>query len=1010
MGYARQGQARQLTEPCLGREWWYLLEKQRKTECDDCAWGLRVDTEKNWNEFVCIVQKRDTKKMYAMKYMNKQKCIERDEVRNVFRELQIMQGLEHPFLVNLWYSFQDEEDMFMVVDLLLGGDLRYHLQQNVHFKEDTVKLYICELALALYYLQCCHIIHRDIKPDNILLDEHGHVHITDFNIATVLKDSETATSMAGTKPYMAPEIFHSFLEGGPGYSYPVDWWSLGITAYELLRGWFQNPESKRVSVNTETDLEEDYDHRNATKTQSKDFVGKKPLADGASNPSLHENTTLGILPNQAQDGTSSSSNDSVSQAADDDDESSHFICSSPIPQNEMFPKIFRFSETLSCAKFDSRISLYSVGMLRLEHLDSELDDEKQGELNDLKRQLHGKLLQRGQSDEFDANCNTLEALEGHEKRSFEFRLRMGVQEKVTWWEYIVDTIQSHLWFLEQEASCRVHVVSQILEPLVNNGDLTSRELDRIVSTIQCNYQEEINKCSAECTKLSKVLVSDIVKKNDIKMKKLIKAQEKIKMNVQINMKDVVDPKEFIQEYHNLLEKQRETFQDMEDDEDLKIIEAVTDIWKRLRSASSEKMGNTFKKLFLINLQNSAKVPLNKCEALRDKARHELSTLLQSEETIGKAYVKIFKDHLVQQKKLWIEDQTLSAACLSHFCSQQEKLLQDILARQSILSSSHAKHIQLTHSLFYRALNRMLIARQFSLQALKEMKLSRLKSMWYGLQLDLQKKLLTGQKKQPQTETSLSEVERRIEQEGELIRLEFQQEFISELGAAAELLQEHIAHMVGRALIHDSRQQTESPGLRGNESIKDLKDAATQSVYVTMDSVNKLVQSYFSRMENLTHVWERDKVKRLQAIDDVNKNKLISQQLLRESLQKDLAVWSKMPKSVELYQRVEMQKKKMLSQYKANHEAGFESLRQKKSFFDLMEKRLDEELQGVEDTFVTQLAASVRVALPRSNSPIKGDSGEKELQKKNSFRMPYTQSRSNPGSAGPVQGQSPSPDR
>ncbi|XP_039607407.1 serine/threonine-protein kinase 32B-like isoform X2 [Polypterus senegalus] len=186
---------------------------------------------------VCIVQKRDTKKMYAMKYMNKQKCIERDEVRNVFRELQIMQGLEHPFLVNLWYSFQDEEDMFMVVDLLLGGDLRYHLQQNVHFKEDTVKLYICELALALYYLQCCHIIHRDIKPDNILLDEHGHVHITDFNIATVLKDSETATSMAGTKPYMAPEIFHSFLEGGPGYSYPVDWWSLGITAYELLRGW-----------------------------------------------------------------------------------------------------------------------------------------------------------------------------------------------------------------------------------------------------------------------------------------------------------------------------------------------------------------------------------------------------------------------------------------------------------------------------------------------------------------------------------------------------------------------------------------------------------------------------------------------------------------------------------------------------------------------------------------------------------------------------------------------------
>ncbi|KAF7461934.1 serine/threonine-protein kinase 32C [Marmota monax] len=297
---------------------------------------------------VCIVQKRDTEKMYAMKYMNKQQCIERDEVRNVFRELEILQEIEHVFLVNLWYSFQDEEDMFMVVDLLLGGDLRYHLQQNVQFSEDTVKLYVCEMALALDYLRSQHIIHRDVKPDNILLDEQGHAHLTDFNIATIIKDGERATALAGTKPYMGkprqlspksspapgpsphshpvglqdwacalalksqhddgadltdvpvaavehedqmapvtpgwadsaslgrgrrelavpggkgkgqgplgraflftpghslflrpvrcptPEIFHSFVNGGTGYSFEVDWWSVGVMAYELLRGW-----------------------------------------------------------------------------------------------------------------------------------------------------------------------------------------------------------------------------------------------------------------------------------------------------------------------------------------------------------------------------------------------------------------------------------------------------------------------------------------------------------------------------------------------------------------------------------------------------------------------------------------------------------------------------------------------------------------------------------------------------------------------------------------------------
>uniref|UniRef100_A0A8B9KFY6 Protein kinase domain-containing protein n=1 Tax=Astyanax mexicanus TaxID=7994 RepID=A0A8B9KFY6_ASTMX len=158
--------------------------------------------------------------MYAMKYMNKLKCVERNEVRNVFKELQIMQNLEHPFLVNFWYSFQDEEDMFMVVDLLLGGDLRYHLQQNVHFSESTVKLYICELALALQYLRNKRIIHRDIKPDNILLDEH------------------------------APELFQTFEGTHPGYSFSVDWWSLGITAYELLRGQVRVTAWKRAKMYT----------------------------------------------------------------------------------------------------------------------------------------------------------------------------------------------------------------------------------------------------------------------------------------------------------------------------------------------------------------------------------------------------------------------------------------------------------------------------------------------------------------------------------------------------------------------------------------------------------------------------------------------------------------------------------------------------------------------------------------------------------------------------------------
>ncbi|XP_065081582.1 serine/threonine-protein kinase 32A [Ochlerotatus camptorhynchus] len=185
---------------------------------------------------VCIVQKRDNGNLFAMKYVSRSACIGRGALGGVLKEVDLLATLEHPFLVNLWFSFQDEEDLFMVCDLLAGGDLRYHLNHQVEFSEASVALLVCEIGSALDYLQKHRVVHRDIKPDNILLDEEGHAHLTDFNIATRLPPDGLACSMSGTKPYMAPEVFMCALEEIAGYSYPVDWWSLGIVAYEMRSG------------------------------------------------------------------------------------------------------------------------------------------------------------------------------------------------------------------------------------------------------------------------------------------------------------------------------------------------------------------------------------------------------------------------------------------------------------------------------------------------------------------------------------------------------------------------------------------------------------------------------------------------------------------------------------------------------------------------------------------------------------------------------------------------------
>ncbi|KIJ55102.1 hypothetical protein M422DRAFT_57733 [Sphaerobolus stellatus SS14] len=180
---------------------------------------------------VRVVQHKQTRDLYALKYINKQKCVKMKAVANVVQERRLLEEIDHPFVVNMRYAFQDDENCFFVLDLMLGGDLRFHLERLGSLPEETVRFYMAELSSAVAFLHEKKIIHRDLKPDNILLDERGHAHITDFNIAVHYSERRLLTGVAGSMAYMAPEVLAK-----KGYTYTIDWWSLGVCAYELIFG------------------------------------------------------------------------------------------------------------------------------------------------------------------------------------------------------------------------------------------------------------------------------------------------------------------------------------------------------------------------------------------------------------------------------------------------------------------------------------------------------------------------------------------------------------------------------------------------------------------------------------------------------------------------------------------------------------------------------------------------------------------------------------------------------
>jgi len=141
----------------------------------------------------------------------------------------MLQAVQHNFIINLWGTFQDSANLYMVMDFVPGGELFTLLRRSNRFPDPVAKFYAAEVALALNYMHSLDIIYRDLKPENILLNFDGHIKIADFGFAKYC--NTTVWTLCGTPDYLAPEIL-----GGGRYNKSVDWYALGVLIFEMLSG------------------------------------------------------------------------------------------------------------------------------------------------------------------------------------------------------------------------------------------------------------------------------------------------------------------------------------------------------------------------------------------------------------------------------------------------------------------------------------------------------------------------------------------------------------------------------------------------------------------------------------------------------------------------------------------------------------------------------------------------------------------------------------------------------
>ncbi|XP_036083377.1 ellis-van Creveld syndrome protein isoform X3 [Rousettus aegyptiacus] len=750
----------------------------------------------------------------------------------------------------------------------------------------------------------------------------------------------------------------------------------------------------------------------------------RPLADGSSNPSLHEHLKQAVLPNQPVEASPCSSLGSLSQAEKDERSSSSSIHSAASDDrflSRTFRRLDSFPEMLTCESADLDLCVYNLHLKDLLHLDAALrqerrlmfiqifkmclldllskkkpDDElyqkilskQENDLEELEKGLQARLSHTEMLGAGDSEYVTLADVEKKEReyseqlidnmeafwkqmeniqpflvdqfkcssskaRQLEMTLtdRMIVAEgllrdsqdvqaldaleRTLGRAHMAKTIESLKLQIQEETRCRLAAISQSLELLTVEGRLSGRQKEELLTQQHKAFWGEAERFSREFVQQGKDLVKASLAGQAEGMAGLVLAQEEEQRSFLAEARLAADPEGHLQALHEVLQRQRLTQTDLEEEEEVRVTEAVAALCQELYRTTMDTFRKFADVLFLQTLPGVTGLSQADCDYLRQEAQENTARQLGKSDRFRKQQWELFQDLLEQERQVWMEEHALSAVLQTHLRDGHESVTRQVLDRLGGLSEESVRCVLQGHALLLRSALRRLALRGSAVATLTQMRLAGKKSL------------------------------------------------------LQELREQHALEQGSSQCLDEHQWQLLS-------ALRTLLEAATESVYVTSAGVGRLVQAYYQQVGGVMGDHEDRQLQHLRTLQGERREnyKLRRKQDLGGSSSgaESAGGAREAPQAVHL--RMLAQQRKFLAQFTAHQRTRLDAWKQKARAADHLEAQLEAQLQEAEQTFLSELAALARVPCAESR-PVSNKRGLSEKSLRTKRKKPPIRDRGDP---------------